>query len=411
MVAHKSIVTLLAEVINKSQYYNPFFSWICVVFTYFSLSIQGGKVWKHLLFSVTFGFIASFCSITSTISKGLDYYHFGFFSKLIWIEGYLWTLSECGYVYINYMKIKPFIKKLGKKYWKYIMGGVLVYSIIIRTILIYYDYCKKIGEWKKNDKSDNYDKQKKICHSLLYLPLGFICILIALYTLSEYLKSSNGSKQIHTVLLQSSLFRTFFVSILFIGISIIVVFPSVRLVSLIKETLWRMKGNLGLIFLLDLLLLRIDLDSNQIAIKEQEIEKDIEQQTLSEISSFSQDSKNNFYSENNFYPIEIDEYPEKAYIKQHGFPYNINNVERVNSINNIYTIQENEFSEGLVNRQSGSDTNYKPKEKVHFYIPSEVSPSFDEANNSCQCILNKNEKSPEEKTVKPNSESEKYSDT
>jgi len=410
MVAHKSIVTLLAEVINKSQYYNPFFSWICVVFTYFSLSIQGGKVWKHLLFSVTFGFLASFCSITSTISKGLDYYHFDFFSKLTWVEGYLWTLSECGYVYINYMKIKPFIKKLRKKHWKYIMGGILIYSIIVRTILIYLDYCKKIDEWKKNDKSDHYDQQKKIYHSLLYLPFGIVCILIAIYTLNEYLKGNNGTKQLHTVLLQSSLFRTFFVSILFIGISVIVVFPSVRLVSLIKETLWRMKGNLGLIFLLDLLLLRIDLDSNQIAIKKQEIEKDIEQQTLSEISTFSQDSKsNNFYSESS--PIEFDEYPEKVYSKQHTFPYNINSIERVNSINNIYTIQENEVSENLVNHQLSNDINYKPKDKVHFSLPVEVSPSLNGSNNSCQCILNKNEKSPEDKTVKSNPESEKLSDT
>ncbi|ORX50301.1 hypothetical protein BCR36DRAFT_583434 [Piromyces finnis] len=55
-----------------------------------------------------------------------------------------------------------------------------------------------------------------------------------------------------------------FVSSLFIGISIIVFFPSTGVSGFIRRLLWRIKGNLGIIFLVDIILLRIDLDKNKI---------------------------------------------------------------------------------------------------------------------------------------------------
>jgi len=36
------------DIVERSQYLNPFFFWIVVSFTYFSIGIRGGKVWKYL---------------------------------------------------------------------------------------------------------------------------------------------------------------------------------------------------------------------------------------------------------------------------------------------------------------------------------------------------------------------------
>jgi len=60
---------------------------------------------------------------------------------------------------------------------------------------------------------------------------------------------------------------------IFIGVSIIVMFKEQGVVKFIRHLFMRLKGNLGLIFLIDILLLRIDLDHNQIALQDQEIEK------------------------------------------------------------------------------------------------------------------------------------------
>ncbi|OUM58449.1 hypothetical protein PIROE2DRAFT_64409 [Piromyces sp. E2] len=55
------------------------------------------------------------------------------------------------------------------------------------------------------------------------------------------------------------------VSLIFIGMSIISFFPKDRkTVVFIRILLWRIKGNLGIVFLVDLLLLRIDLDKNKL---------------------------------------------------------------------------------------------------------------------------------------------------
>jgi len=56
-----------------------------------------------------------------------------------------------------------------------------------------------------------------------------------------------------------------FVSLVFIGMSIISFFTEKReTVEFIRILLWRIKGNLGIVFLVDLLLLRIDLDKNKL---------------------------------------------------------------------------------------------------------------------------------------------------
>jgi len=348
------------------------------------MGVHGGVVWKYLLYAVTFSFIASVCSITYTISKGLNYYYYDIFVKLSWIEGYLWTLSECGYVIINYIKIKPFIKELRKKRWKYIMIGVLIYSLILRTELIYLDYSKRVGEYKTGKKID-INAKKNPFHAFLYLPSGVVCILFIYYTLKEFIEEDNiNSKPFHSILLKSSLARMLFVSLIFIGISMIVIFKAVGIVAFIKEMLWRMKGNLGLVFLIDLLLMRIDIDNKVIAEKKQEIEEKLEQQSLSSMSAFGNENiNNNLYIGNYSNPMEYD-----VYAKQYDYnlPYYINDMERINS---LYSIPEDEFNERYINQQINVDVDFKPEENVNNH--NQIIQSLDKtkASNFSQDNLSK----------------------
>jgi len=279
MATYNTVFSVLTEVVNKSQYFNPFFSWLIVSFTYFSIGIHGGTIWKYLFYTATLGFIATCCGICYTVSQNLDYFYYNFFVALTWVEGVCWTLSEWGYVYINFVKIKSCIKSLRKKHWNIIMMIILVYSIIIRCRLMYLDYTQRIKHMKYPNRKDilnetRYNNQKDLAHGLLFLPLGLVCASFIYFIIVELIEEGDDSTQnILSILLHSTLSRMSLVSLLFIGISIIVHFPSTGVCGFIRSFLWRLKGNLGLIFLVDLLLLRIDLDRNHLAIQGKELEK------------------------------------------------------------------------------------------------------------------------------------------
>jgi len=277
MVMYIRVFKTLIELSNKSQYFNPIFSWIIVSFTYFSIGIQGGAIWKYLFYTSTAGFIASCCSIIYSISSTLIL-HNNIFVLLTWVEGIFWTLSEWGYVFINFIKIRTCIGSLRKKRWNIIMGGILLYSLVVRVHLMFLDYDKKLKDAKdyQGPKIDmeKYNKSKDNAHALLYFPLGLVCALFIYYTINEFVSEKDDSVQnVLSILLHSTLTRMGMVSLLFIGLSVIVHFSQDGWAGFIRVFLWRIKGNLGLIFLIDILLLRIDLDNNQIAMQEQEIEQ------------------------------------------------------------------------------------------------------------------------------------------
>ncbi|ORX46186.1 hypothetical protein BCR36DRAFT_332133 [Piromyces finnis] len=278
MVIYKTVVNTLSEIINKSEYFNPFFSWIIVSFAYFSIGIHGGRIWKHLFYCALTGFMAICCAIVYNLSENLNY-KCDLFIKLIWIEGYLWSINEWFYVYINYIKIQMYIKSLRKKFIRILVFLILVYSFAVRTKLNSIEY-----NMKKERKEDEniYIKSKNKHIAVLYFPPGFVCALFIYFIIKEFFQENNYVKGIISSLLHNTLSRMLLVSLLFINIAVIGILPQVGVVKFLYYVLIRLKGNISLIFLIDILLLRIDLDHNKIAMQDQEIEKKNVGRTLQE---------------------------------------------------------------------------------------------------------------------------------
>jgi len=81
--------------------------------------------------------------------------------------------------------------------------------------------------------------------------------------------------------------------------SLIVQFSKDGFTGFIRRLLWRLKGSLGIIFLVDILLLRIDLDQNQISLQKEEIEK-ISLTKSMKHRSFEYPYKSNIQNANDF---------------------------------------------------------------------------------------------------------------
>ncbi|OUM68389.1 hypothetical protein PIROE2DRAFT_3993 [Piromyces sp. E2] len=330
MLTYKLVVETLSEIVNKSEYFNPFFSWVIIAFTFFSIGIHGGPIWKYLFYCATIGFIAISCAFCYTIAENLNY-KVEMFVKLIWVEGYLWTINEWFYVYINYVKIQTCIKSLRKQCIKIILYMILGYSLYFRTRLNMKEY--DIKWYTLTDKKYNqeeYEKERSKYITFLYLPPGIICAVFIFYIIKELLQeNSNYQKNVLSSFLHSTLSRMLIVSIIFIGISIIVLFKEEGVAKFIRNLFVRLKGNLGLIFLIDILLLRIDLDHNQIALQDQEIEKmNVGKTIQSQFDNYngeeqlSIDKVNKLLSDNNnnnlFIGNEFIFPPENLYLSDNG---------------------------------------------------------------------------------------------
>ncbi|ORX50300.1 hypothetical protein BCR36DRAFT_412327 [Piromyces finnis] len=278
MVPYKTMSELLSDNINKSQYFNPFFSWVVVVYTYYSIGINGGLIWKYLFYNATVGFIAICISMTYSMAENLNY-KYELFIKLIWIEEFLWNVNEWGYVFINFIKIRSCIKSLKKGFWMCIVLILFFYTLIIRSFLCYYDYNYKLNKYKNggklsNDQEQDYSHYSNMCNGFLYFPLGIICFVFIYLIFVEFINEDDkNAKNILSILLHSTLSRMLLVSLIFLGMSLIVHFSKTGIPGVIRRFLWRMKGSLGIIFLIDILLLRIDLDQNQISLQLEELEK------------------------------------------------------------------------------------------------------------------------------------------
>jgi len=256
------VSTSLTDFINKSQYFNPFFSFLTISYIYFAIGIRSDTIWKYLFHVVNCAFFANLFSMAKKISINLNYFHFEYFRHLVWIETIFFGLNEWGFVFINFVKIKSCIKTLKSKIWSYIMWLLLIYTLIIRFVITYFELIEE------QEKINGEKKVKEVSvkfHSLLYLPMGileFIFLFLILKNLSE--TQDKKYRNVLNILLHSSLSRMFIVSFLLFSISIIVWFPNEGIAGLIRRFLWRLKGYLGIIFLVDLLLLRIEIDDTKI---------------------------------------------------------------------------------------------------------------------------------------------------
>ncbi|ORX79523.1 hypothetical protein BCR32DRAFT_294382 [Anaeromyces robustus] len=283
MALYKSLFNSLSDVTNKAQYFNPFFSWIIVTYTYFSIGARGGAIWRYLYIVTTLGFMAICCNAFYTLSEKVVIHNdrdYLYAVKLTWIEGFLWTFNEWGYIYINYVKIRSCIRKLKNKFYTFGMYGLLVYGLIIRVILCSLDYNYRIERYNNgfNDLSDarvnEWNTKKNHAHFAMYFPFGIISFIFIYHIAIELMgENDKYTRNILTILLHSTLTRMLFVSLLFIGFAFIVNFPHVGWSGFLRDLIWRIKGNLGIIFLIDLLLIRVELDDNRINMQEEEIQK------------------------------------------------------------------------------------------------------------------------------------------
>jgi len=208
MLTYKLVVSSLSDIVNKSEYFNPFFSWVIIAFTFFSIGIHGGPIWNYLFFCASIGFMAISCSFIYTIAENLNY-RTETFIKLMWIEGILWAFNEWFYVYINYIKIQTCIKSLRKKYIKIFLFLVLLWSLFFRFRLTKLEYEEKLytitGEsYNKND----YEKRKGSFLTHFYFPLGLICAIFIYFIIKElFQENEKYAQKVLSSLLHSTLSR------------------------------------------------------------------------------------------------------------------------------------------------------------------------------------------------------------
>jgi hypothetical protein len=273
----KYIWTYLGNDVNKSQYFNPIFSWFVVAYTYYAVGRNSGSIWKYLYYVTLFGLLANIVVIIKEYLY-LKNYHIEYVKYTVWLETYLYGINEWGFVFINFQKIRSCIPFLKKKFWMIFIYILLVYTIFCRTMIAYYKIGEEYEKFRnchlKVEQDLNVTTKSTKFHATLYIPIGVVELIFILSVLREYFnEKANTIKKELSALLHSTLFRTLIISVIYILIAIDVLFEKVGAVDFYRKLLWRIKGIFGIIFLVDLLLLRIDLDSNTLIMQKQEIEK------------------------------------------------------------------------------------------------------------------------------------------
>jgi len=273
----------LSDITNKAQYFNPFFSWMIVTYTYFTIGARGGAIWRYLYIVATLGFMAICCNAFYTLAEKVVVYtdrDYLYIVKLTWVEGFLWTFNEWGFIYINYIKIRSCIKALKNKFYSFGMYALLVYGLIIRIFLCSLDYNYRVDKYNNNfenpssERENEWKTKKNHAHFAMYFPFGLISFIFIYHIVVELMGENDKYKRtVLSILLHSTLTRMLFVSLLFIGFAFIVNFPQDGWSGFLRDLIWRIKGNLGIIYLVDLLLIRVELDDNRINMQEEEIQK------------------------------------------------------------------------------------------------------------------------------------------
>jgi len=241
-----NITTDILDHVNKTQYYGPSLSFILVLYTY--CIIGEGKLWKHLLRVTFYGFIA--VTLTSIFDTFKLYFTLDYVLQIKWIEGIFWHLNEYGYVYISYIKLQTVVNELKMKYWDYLMKGLFVYNLFIRFIIAYANIAGRTSSAGSH------------LQGLTFLPLALVEVIFMYLIIKTFIEQSNTngmSKDIVSTMLTSTLTRMFLVALIYFVSSIVCFLYAPPLLKGIKNTVWRAKAALGLIFLLDLLFIRIDL--------------------------------------------------------------------------------------------------------------------------------------------------------
>ena len=208
----------LADDVNKSQFFNPLFSWIVVSYTYYAIGRRGGAIWKYLFIVVTFGGIANVIHILKTYAYESNYY-LRYVKYLNWVDTYFYGLNEWGFVFINFTKIRACVNILKHKFWTIFMYILLIYITFCRSMIAYYkvdeDYTKYFGKFNGNPNVEINEKSTRF-HAALYIPLGVIELILILCVIIQFIKKSNPNRQEFSSLLQSTLLRMLLSKFLFL---------------------------------------------------------------------------------------------------------------------------------------------------------------------------------------------------
>ena len=243
---YSNITIEMLDHVNKTQYFVPSLSFIFVLYTY--CVIGEGRLWRHLLHVTFYGFIA--VTLTGVFDALKPYFPLDYVLQIKWIEGIFWHLNEYGYVYISYIKLQTVVNALKKKYWDYIMKILFVYNLIVRFVIATVTIAGRTSSAGSH------------LQGLTFLPLALVEVAFMYLIIKTFIEQSNSNgmnKGIVTTLLTSSLTRMFLVGLIYFVSSIVCFMYSPAILKGLKNTVWRAKAALGLIFLLDLLFIRIDL--------------------------------------------------------------------------------------------------------------------------------------------------------
>jgi hypothetical protein len=241
-----NITTDILDHVNKTQYYGPSLSFILVLYTYYI--IGEGRLWKQLLKVTFYGFVA--VTLTSIFDTFKAYFTLDYVLQIKWIEAIFWHLNEYGFVYISFIKLQTVVNELKSKYWDYVMKILFIYNLIIRFIIAY-----AIVSGRTSSAGSHLQ-------GLTFLPLALVEVVFMYLIIKTFIEQSNTnnmSKDIVTTMLTSTLTRMFLVALIYFVSSIVCFLYAPPILKGIKNAVWRAKAALGLIFLLDLLFIRIDL--------------------------------------------------------------------------------------------------------------------------------------------------------
>jgi len=241
-----NITVDILDNVNDTQFYMPGLTFVLVLYVY---NIIGeGKIWKYLLGVTFFGLLAS--AFTAIFNAGKPYFCLDYLLQLKWFETIFWHFNEFGYVYISYLKLQIVVPELHKAYWKYILGITFVYNFFARlTIAAANVYGRK-----------NSAGSHLLGYSLI--PLAIIELVFMFLIIKTFIKQSaqhGMQKNIVYTMLTSSLTRMFLVGLIYFLSSCVCYFYSPPILKVIKNLVFRCKSSLGVIFLMDLLFIRIDI--------------------------------------------------------------------------------------------------------------------------------------------------------
>ncbi|ORX80079.1 hypothetical protein BCR32DRAFT_269072, partial [Anaeromyces robustus] len=256
---YSNVILSLTELVNYSRFSSPLISWLIVTYVYFTIGIRTKEnLWKLLYITCSNGILANLFYGIWIVSNNLKFNYYEMYIYLKYPEHFFTALNEWGLIYITFVKIRSHIKTLESKKWRIFINILLIYYVCFQ-ILIVNDIIRY-----------NSDRPKKFSY-FLYIPVGFLeTYFIFLIVISTINDDKDESKNILSILLHSSLIRMLIVSFILVGNSIIECVERERGYGLlIKRIFFRLKGFLGIIFLIDFLLVRINLNSN--TIRENEI--------------------------------------------------------------------------------------------------------------------------------------------